>query len=70
MHKIGRNAPCWCGSGKKYKQCHRAFDQKIENYKIMGDKVPRHDMIKTPAQREFVMQVLRIPEFWICWRTL
>ncbi len=20
--KIGRNAPCWCGSGKKYKLCH------------------------------------------------
>jgi len=20
--KIGRNDPCWCGSGKKYKQCH------------------------------------------------
>ncbi len=22
--KIGRNAPCWCGSGKKYKLCHGA----------------------------------------------
>ncbi|HET7419203.1 MAG TPA: preprotein translocase subunit SecA [Candidatus Dormibacteraeota bacterium] len=21
-HKIGRNDPCWCGSGKKYKRCH------------------------------------------------
>ena len=20
--KIGRNDPCWCGSGKKYKKCH------------------------------------------------
>jgi len=20
--KVGRNAPCPCGSGKKYKQCH------------------------------------------------
>jgi SEC-C motif len=20
--KLGRNAPCWCGSGKKYKKCH------------------------------------------------
>ncbi len=20
--KVGRNEPCWCGSGKKYKQCH------------------------------------------------
>lgn len=23
----GRNDPCWCGSGKKYKQCHMQSDQ-------------------------------------------
>ncbi len=22
MTKIGRNDPCWCGNGKKYKKCH------------------------------------------------
>lgn len=22
MEKVGRNAPCPCGSGKKYKNCH------------------------------------------------
>jgi preprotein translocase subunit SecA len=22
--RIGRNDPCWCGSGKKYKKCHGA----------------------------------------------
>lgn len=21
-----RNEPCWCGSGKKYKKCHREAD--------------------------------------------
>jgi preprotein translocase subunit SecA len=21
-HKLGRNDPCWCGSGKKFKKCH------------------------------------------------
>jgi hypothetical protein len=25
--KIGRNDPCWCGSGKKYKKCHLAADE-------------------------------------------
>jgi preprotein translocase subunit SecA len=20
--KLGRNEPCWCGSGKKFKHCH------------------------------------------------
>jgi preprotein translocase subunit SecA len=24
--KLGRNDPCWCGSGKKYKHCHGALD--------------------------------------------
>ena len=24
--KLGRNDPCWCGSGKKYKQCHGKND--------------------------------------------
>jgi preprotein translocase subunit SecA len=23
-HELGRNDPCWCGSGKKYKKCHGA----------------------------------------------
>ena len=22
LENIGRNDPCWCGSGKKYKRCH------------------------------------------------
>lgn len=26
--KIGRNDPCWCGSGQKYKKCHMATDDK------------------------------------------
>lgn len=48
--KIGRNDPCWCGCGKKYKACHAAFDDKIAKFKMAGAKVPRHDMIKTPEQ--------------------
>lgn len=23
-HDVGRNDPCWCGSGKKFKKCHGA----------------------------------------------
>jgi tetratricopeptide (TPR) repeat protein len=26
-HPLGRNDPCWCGSGKKYKNCHMRSDQ-------------------------------------------
>ena len=25
--KLGRNDPCWCGSGKKYKKCHMKEDE-------------------------------------------
>ena len=25
--QLGRNDPCWCGSGKKYKNCHMQSDQ-------------------------------------------
>ena len=27
MINLGRNDPCWCGSGKKYKKCHLLDDQ-------------------------------------------
>lgn len=26
--KIGRNAPCWCGSGLKFKKCHLILDKR------------------------------------------
>lgn len=45
-----RNQPCWCGSGKKYKKCHEAFDDKIKMYENKGIWVPSHEIIKTPAQ--------------------
>lgn len=41
--KIGRNEPCWCGSGIKYKKCHlnRGDEDKIQPWeaaKAMRDK--------------------------------
>ncbi|MBQ4397351.1 MAG: methionyl aminopeptidase [Clostridia bacterium] len=50
MSKIGRNDPCWCGSGVKYKKCHLDFDRQISRYRDMGAEVPTRGMIKTPAQ--------------------
>ena len=50
MEKIGRNDPCWCGSGKKYKQCHAAVDDKIRKYELEGHMVPDHEMIKNQEQ--------------------
>ncbi|MDD6331224.1 MAG: methionyl aminopeptidase [Clostridium sp.] len=50
--KVGRNDPCWCGSGKKYKACHMQLDEKINAYHLKGAKVPTHKMIKTSEQIE------------------
>ncbi|MDH5603269.1 MAG: SEC-C metal-binding domain-containing protein [Cyclobacteriaceae bacterium] len=27
MKKVGRNEPCPCGSGKKYKNCHQQMEE-------------------------------------------
>ena len=50
MEKLGRNDMCWCGSGKKYKSCHMALDEKIHHYALQGHIVPTHDILKTPEQ--------------------
>lgn len=43
---ISRNDPCWCGSGKKYKKCHRQMDEKLAQLKGQGYKIPSHYLIK------------------------
>lgn len=52
MFKVGRNDPCWCGSGIKYKKCHLDFDRKLQQLKSEGAEVMPHELIKTPAQIE------------------
>ena len=49
-HKIERNDPCWCGSGRKYKSCHMRFDEKLRQFQFSGAIVPDHSILKTPAQ--------------------
>lgn len=60
MSKIGRNDPCWCGSGKKYKKCHEEFDSKISYIQAMGHEVPSHKLIKTPEQIEKIKESCKI----------
>ena len=60
MKKLGRNDLCWCQSGRKYKTCHMAFDEKIEQYSLQGHIVPNHDMIKTPEQIEGIRESSKI----------
>ena len=48
--KINRNAPCWCGSGKKYKVCHQSFDERITFAAARGQIVPPREIIKNEKQ--------------------
>ena len=38
--ELGRNDPCHCGSGKKYKQCHLAKDEAAERAKRAKEVAP------------------------------
>lgn len=58
--KLGRNDKCWCGSGKKYKQCHQAFDDKIARIANQGHAVPAREMIKTKHQIAGIRQSAKI----------
>ena len=58
--KIERNDPCWCGSGKKYKQCHMQMDEKIRMFKLGGHVVPDRSLIKTPAQIQGIRESAKI----------
>ena len=60
MKNIGRNDPCWCGSGKKYKQCHQAFDEKKKQFKLQGEEVPTRDMIKNEAEIAMIKESAKI----------
>lgn len=44
--EMHRNTRCWCGSGKKYKQCHEKFDQKLAQLAREGHIVPERSLIK------------------------
>ena len=60
MTKIGRNDPCWCGSGKKYKKCHIDFDEKIEEFEGAGHIVPSHAILKNAEQIEKIKESAKI----------
>ena len=58
--RIGRNDPCWCKSGKKYKQCHMAMDEKIQQIQNAGHLVPDHSIIKNQDQIAGIRQSAKI----------
>lgn len=52
MKKLSRNDLCWCGSGKKYKNCHLKQDEKLIAMEDEGLIIPPREIIKTVEQIE------------------
>lgn len=50
--RLERNDPCWCGSGKKYKSCHAAFDDKLIAFEHQGMIIPNRGLLKTEKDIE------------------
>lgn len=51
-----RNDLCWCGSGKKYKKCHMAIEEKMKLHAEKGEIVPKRKLLKTPFQIEKIKE--------------
>jgi methionyl aminopeptidase len=56
VKEMERNAPCWCGSGKKYKKCHMAIEERMRIHADKGEIVPPRKLLKTPAQIEKIKE--------------
>lgn len=50
----GRNDKCWCGSGKKYKKCHEAEDERLEALYLAGEEVLPRSLLKTKEDVEAI----------------
>lgn len=48
--KLGRNDPCYCGSGKKYKRCHLPIDEQAQFASTVSPSAERAD--KEPELEE------------------
>lgn len=61
--KVGRNAPCPCGSGKKYKKCHLAIDEASGETRQSGAEDHDLDRQLTEDLSDFAMR-----HFQLKWR--
>ncbi len=52
METPGRNDECWCGSGKKYKKCHLANDERMQDAAQQGLEVLPRTLLKSAADIE------------------
>jgi hypothetical protein len=60
MYKIGRNEPCPCGSGKKYKQCCSLDPVKNEKILRAAAQVRTYDELLDLVQKPAKIYRLRV----------
>ena len=58
--KLSPNDVCWCGSGRKYKKCHMAMDEKMALLHDRHLQVPQRELLKTPAQIEGMKESAKV----------
>jgi hypothetical protein len=67
-NKVGRNDPCYCGSGKKYKQCHMAADraaEQAERERADAARFLRRDFLAFARDERFHEPLARaLPLYW------
>src|SRR5215207_7751313 len=66
MPKIGRNDPCPCGSGKKYKQCHLPIEEAAaaEQLRLRRSVDTLMPKIITAAQSQAAAIPAAFQRFW------
>lgn len=68
MSKIGRNDPCYCGSGKKYKNCHLRADQEAEREARALKQAAwfvRRDLLSFAQDERFAVEFAQaLPLYW------
>jgi hypothetical protein len=66
--KMNRNDPCYCGSGKKYKQCHMTADRAVEQQRreqIEAAQFIRRDLLKFARDERFHEPLAAaLPLYW------
>jgi hypothetical protein len=65
---IGRNDPCWCGSGQKYKKCHMAEDKAAERERVAlanAGKWLQRDLFVFSQKEEFAPAIAAaLTRYW------
>lgn len=72
--KPGRNDPCYCGSGLKYKKCHMRADQALEQERreaLQAVRFLRQDLVDFAEDERFAPAFARaLQQYWNGYYTL